>query len=89
MELQIGEYIIPDDCTAKIVGRSVIVYKRKRHILTPTEYRCKDCKHCVLGYTFSKKSYRSFVCDLKPKSKNGLHYSAPLYGKPCENFEKK
>lgn len=58
--LKVGEYLIPDDCTAKFVGRTLLVYKRKSKKLSPTEYRCKNCK-----------------------------YRLNLYGKPCENFEKK
>lgn len=82
MELQEGEYFIPDGCTAKFVGR-VVVYKRKSKKLAPTEYRCKDCKHRREGYCFSRQRYRSWVCELKPKSESGLYYCAPQYGKPC------
>lgn len=89
MELPIGEYFIPDDCTAKFVGRTLVVYKRKSKKLAPTEYRCKDCKHRVKGYTFRRQHYDTMVCELKPKEENGLFYSAPLYGMPCEKFEKK
>ena len=87
MELKIGEYFIPDGCTAKFVGRMVVVYKRKSKKLAPTEYRCKDCKHRVQGHCFKRQHYDSDVCELKPKG-NGLFYGAPLYGKPCEKFEK-
>lgn len=88
MELKIGEYFIPDGCTAKFVGRTVVVYKRKSKRLAPTEYRCRDCKHRVKGKTFSRQFYETMVCEEKPKQ-NGLFYCAPLYGMPCENFEKK
>lgn len=87
--LKVGEYPLPDDCTAKIVGRTLLVYKRKSKKLSPTEYRCKDCKHRVKGYTFRRQHYGSMVCELKPKGENGFFYCAPLYGKPCEKFEKK
>lgn len=87
--LEVGEYFIPDDCTAKFVGRTVVVYKRKSKKLAPTEHRCKDCKHRVKGHTFRQPHYETMVCELKPKEENGLFYCAPLYGKPCENFEKK
>lgn len=88
MELQIGEYFIPDGCTAKLVGRTVVVYERKSKKLSPTEFRCKDCKHRVKGFCFKKQHYSSMVCELKPKTE-GLFFGAPLYGKPCEKFEKK
>ena len=88
MKLLNGEYSIPDGCTAKIVGRTVVVYERKRKKLSPTEYRCKDCIHRVEGHSLQHQYYRTMVCELKPKGKN-LYYGAPLYGKPCDNFEKK
>jgi len=88
MELKIGEYFIPDGCVVKLVGRTVVVYKRKSKKLAPTEYRCKDCKHRVKGKTFGRQFYDTMVCELKSKG-NGLFYGAPLYGKPCEKFEKK
>ena len=88
-DLKEGEYTIPDDCTAKIVGRTVVVYKRKSKKLAPNEYRCKDCKHRVKGRTFRRQYYDTMVCELKPKEENGLFYCAPLYGKPCKKFEKK
>lgn len=90
MELQIGEYAIPDGCTVKVdvVGGTVVVYKRKSKKLSPSEYRCKDCKHRVKGRTFSTTRYETMVCELKPK-KEGLFFGAPLYGLPCEKFERK
>lgn len=87
--LKVGEYLIPDGCTAKFVGRTVMVYKRKSKKLSPTEYRCKDCKHRVKGKCLKAQFYETMVCELKPKSEDGLFYYAPLYGKPCENFKKK
>ena len=93
MELQIGEYTIPGNCVAKLIGKTLLVYERKDKKLTPTETRCKDCKHRIKGYTFSKRKQcrynSSMVCELKPKEEKGLFYCAPLYGKPCEKFEKK
>lgn len=89
MELQVGEYIIPDDCTAKLAGKTVVVYKCKNKKLALTEYRCKDCKHRVKGKCLKAQYYDTMVCELKPKKENGLFYCAPLYGKPCEFFEKK
>ena len=88
MDLQVGEYFIPDDCTAKFVGRTLVVYKRKSKKLAPTEYRCKDCKHRIKGHCLKRQRYDTMVCELKPKE-NGLFYGAPLYGEPCDKFEKK
>ena len=87
MELKIGEYTVPEGCTIKIKGKIVSVYERKNKTLSPTEYRCKDCKHRIKGYCFNNPRYSSWVCELKPKS-NGLYYCAPLYGKPCDKFER-
>lgn len=89
MELQEGEYFIPDDCTAKFVGRTLLVYKRKSNKLSPTDYRCKDCKHRVKGNVFRNLFYDTMVCDLRPKPESGLFFHASYYGKPCEKFEKK
>lgn len=89
MELQIGEYRIPDGCTAKIVGRTIMVYKCQRKTLMPNELRCKDCKHRVLGKSVGY--FDTWVCDLKPKKlkadKVMRFHAAPKYGKPCECFE--
>lgn len=88
MELKKGEYFIPDGCTAKFVGRTVVVYERRSKKLSPTEYRCKDCKHRVEGCCFKNQRYKTCVCEVKPKG-DGLFYGAPLYGIPCDKFEKK
>ena len=86
MVLKIGENFIPDGCVAKLVGRKEVVYERKSKKLSPTEYRCKHCKHRIKGHWYKKQYFDSWVCELKPKGE-GLFYGAPLYGKPCDKFE--
>ena len=89
MKLQEGEYSIPDGCTAKIVGRTIMVYKSKKNTLSPEQLRCKDCKHRVQGKSVGW--FDTWVCDVKPKplkaDKVMRFHAAPKYGKPCVNFE--
>lgn len=89
MELKTGEYTVPEGCTVKIKGKIVSVYERKNKTLSPTEYRCKDCKHRVLGKSVGY--FDTYVCDLKPKKLKAYKvmrfHAARKYGKPCECFE--
>lgn len=104
MELQIGEYIIPEGCTIKRVGNIIQVYQKKKDRLEMCDFRCKDCKHYVGGHT-GLYYWTTMVCDMKPKTLSHtmekrkeqhkdfqyykLYYSAQKYGKPCEHFEPK
>ena len=92
-ELEIGKYSFPSDCRAIVHnGQMVEIVKRKSRCLSPTEYRCKDCKHRVKGHTTSSV-WETFVCELKPKpartngDRHQMFYSANAYGKPCDSFE--
>lgn len=56
--------------------------------------RCRDCKHCINGYTTARAWFRNettAVCELKPKPKAGenCHYSTSHSNRACENFEPK
>lgn len=94
-ELEIGTYIIPADCRARVENGRVEVAKRTgSRSLSSTDYRCRDCKHRVKGHTTTNKWWESYVCDLKPKVIKSnrevghrIYFCAPPYGKPCENFE--
>lgn len=92
MKLQEGEYLIPDGYSVKQVGRTIQVYKSKRKTLKDGDYRCKDCIHCVEGYSSNSGWYMTKVCEEQPKrmSKDGkrmFYKSAQKYGKPCEHFK--
>lgn len=90
-----GQYLIPDGYKATVANGVVeISIKRDNHI-KEGEYRCKDCIHRVQGHS-TANFLRAWVCELKPKTSRNpisatqkLFYSAPLYGKICEHFQKK
>ena len=90
--LQKGQYQIPEGMVA-VVKNGVVTIRENR---TPvvTGYRCRDCKHYVLGHSTSSH-YKSTVCLMKPKEPTKkcpgtqLYYSAVPCGKTCEHFELK
>jgi hypothetical protein len=90
--LEIGEYKIPEDCCAKVMGKTITVKKKACLKLPEGEYRCKDCKHRVRGISITH--YETDVCELKRKglcSYDGKvhYYACQAYDKICENFELK
>ena len=88
MELQIGEYTVPEGLTAKMTGRVIRVYPSKANVLKKNEHRCKDCKH--YGRGFCGTWYETNVCRKKPKGvKKGVqqYYHAEKYDRICEHFE--
>lgn len=93
MTLQEGEYLIPDGYSVKKVGNTLQVYKSKRNVLPEGEYRCKDCKHYVKGFSLNSGWYETNVCDMQPKriTKEGryTYKAAQKYGLPCVKFELK
>ena len=92
MTLQEGEYLIPDGYSVKKVGKTLQVYKSKSNRLDKDEYRCKDCKHYVRGYSSNSAWYETMVCDLtlKRTTKEGrqCYKAVNKYAKPCGFFEK-
>lgn len=102
MELQIGEYLIPDGCTIKRVGNTIQVYQKKKDRLDVDEYRCKDCIHYTDGHA-GLYHWTTMICDAKPKKLSvpmekrkanhkcfqyyKLYFAAQKYGKPCEMFK--
>lgn len=88
MELQIGEYFIPNGCTIKRVGQTIHVYKKQSNKLPPSEKRCRDCKFFGKGHTVSLY-YLANVCLKNPKQKEGFFYSTTPVHKICEKFELK
>lgn len=56
--------------------------------------RCKNCKHCIQGYTTRRAASRgdkTSVCEMRPKEKEwrGCFYATRHSRKACEMFEKK
>lgn len=93
MTLQEGEYFIPDGYSVKKVGQTLQVYKSKANRLPKGEYRCKDCKHYVRGFSSNSAWYETMVCELifKRTTKEGrpCYKAVNKYGKPCDKFELK
>lgn len=91
--LQEGEYLIPDGYSVKKVGRTLQVHKSKGKRLCDGEYRCKDCKHYVSGYSSNSAWYETMVCELifKRTTKEGrpCYKAVKKYAMPCEKFERK
>lgn len=97
MELKIGEYVIPENLTAKIEGRTLQVYERKDRKLRTDEPRCKNCIHYVGGKT-TYGYWSTMVCDAKPKTVKykppkefenmKIYYGANPYDMPCEKYER-
>ena len=100
MDLQIGEYVIPDGCTVRRTGNVLQVYKRrdKKYMVNYDNPRCRNCIHFVSGHT--KYGYwTTMVCDAKPKvlrkEETGyykdmkLYFCARPYDKPCDKYVRK
>lgn len=71
MMLEVGEYEIPEDCTAKVYKGVVYVAPKlpggrrvgtKKH---EVKY-CRDCRHRIRGY--ANRQSRTMVCKLRPKA---------------------
>ena len=66
----------------------------ERRALKGQILRCRDCKHCIQGYTSRfafHRGYQTSVCKLKPKGKAewDCFYSTLQSRKASENFEPK
>lgn len=66
----------------------------KRRALKGQILRCRDCIHCIQGYTSkfaASRGYKTSVCELKPKDKAARYcfYSTLQSRKACEKFELK
>ena len=86
--LQIGEYILPDECTIKRVGKIIHVYKKLSKKLPSSEKRCRDRRFFGKGHTVHPY-YLANVCLKKPKQKEGFFFSTFPTHKICEKFENK
>lgn len=66
----------------------------RRKALKDDVMRCRNCKHCIQGYTTRRaasRGYKTSVCELRPKDKEwrGCFYSTLHSRKACDKFEKK
>lgn len=66
----------------------------ERKALKNDELRCRNCKHCIQGYTTRRaasRGYKTSVCEMRPKDKewHGCFYSTLHSRKACDMFEKK
>lgn len=65
-----------------------------RKALKGEELRCRNCKHCIQGYTTRRaasRGYKTSVCKLQPKDKEwrGCFYATLHSRKACDMFELK
>ena len=91
MTLQEGEYLIPYGYTAKLVGRTVWVYKTRRNTLKEGDYRCRDCSHFTRGFSINSRILETNVCAIMVRKvfEGKVLYKAALpYDKPCSKFKK-
>ena len=66
----------------------------ERKVLKGQILRCRDCIHCIQGYTSkyaASRGYKTSVCEMKPKDKAARYcfYSTLQSRRACENFESK
>jgi hypothetical protein len=98
MILPVGEYEIPEDCTAQVHHRVVYVVKKlplgrrlgtQRH---KTKH-CRDCRHRVDGFATNTSTHKTKVCELRPKvvmgwyKKRDTYYAAGDYDPICDKFK--
>ena len=85
--------MIPDGLSIRKVGKTLQVYKSKSNRLSEGEYRCKDCKHYVKGFSNNSAWYETMICELtyKRTTKEGrtCYKAVNKYAKPCGFFELK
>ena len=90
MELQVGEYTIPEGCTLERTGKFVSIRPIHNYVNKP---RCYDCKHCGSGKA-TKGGFTTTICLIQPKhcvDRDGgtLYYHIGMRHLACEKFEKK
>ncbi len=66
----------------------------ERRALKGQILRCRDCKHCIQGYTSRfafRRGYQTSVCEMRPKGNAewDCFYSTLQSRKACEKFEPK
>lgn len=94
--LEIGSYLIPEGCKARVISGEVIISTKKDNRIKKGDLRCKDCIHWKEGNATINAWKKSWVCELKPKNirnprfaNQKIFYHANRNDKLCENFERK
>lgn len=96
MKLPVGEYEIPEDCTAKIQGGVVYVFRKlPKGRRFGQRKHCRDCRYRVDGYACGVSMHKTKVCKKRPKAvlwgynAGKTYYAAPEYGEICDKFKEK
>jgi len=84
-------------CTRDGHKARIICFDRKEGqpivALVEGEYRCKDCKHYVKGFSSNSAWFETNVCELlfKRTTKEGrpCYKAVNKYNLPCDKFEHK
>ena len=92
IQLNIGEYAIPNNCRAMVYAGKVYVFERLvRGRKKKKEHHCKDCTHRQRGYACFAQPHKTMVCKQRPKyntrGTKGLYYAANKYGTICSKFK--
>lgn len=92
IQLNKGEYAIPDNCWAMVHAGKVYVFERLiRGRKKKKEHHCKDCAHRKQGYSCRAATHKTMVCTQRPKGDTrgtkGLYYAANKYGTICSKFK--
>ena len=92
IELQRGEYAIPDNCRAMVHDNKVYIFEwLPRGRPNKNKYHCRDCAHRKQGKACFSSYHKTMVCTQRPKSNaigtKGLYYAANEYGTICSKFK--
>ena len=92
IQLNKGEYAIPDNCRALVYDGKVYVFERLiRGRKKTKEHHCKDCAHRKQGYACWAAPHKTMICTQRPKyntrGTKGLYYAANEYGTICSKFK--
>lgn len=88
-----GDVVVTPPYIAEVGGKRVVVDGYvERKAKSYNVYHCRDCKHCIQGYTTrsaASRGYKTSVCEMKPKIKEwrGCFYSTLQSRKACSMFE--
>lgn len=94
MILPVGEYEIPEDCTAQVHHRVIYVVKKLPLGRKGGKTKhCRDCRHRVDGYACGVSTRKTKVCTKRPKAvawgwhAGKTYYAAGEYDPICDKFK--
>lgn len=93
IQLNKGEYTIPDNCRAMVHAGKVYVFERliRGRKKGSHKQHCKDYSHRQQGYACWAASHKTMICTQRPKYNTrgikGLYYAADKYGTICSKFK--